>query len=331
MLKFCCFITGDDYQMVKKETPASKKKIASLVSALFIPVTMWIINIILVVLLILEGSLIAAIISGLVAGMLIFSIERNIIMSNGSKAIMAFRIFLGLIIALLGSIAFDEIIFKNDIDQKLAAINIEQVNASKEEVRNRYKLLIDEQEKIKANRYSIWQESEREAAGEAEGETGSKTRGYGPITKLKKENADNNREEYHNAEKALQQLKQDRNTAVTDAGAQVESSLNENVMLLRIKALFKLVLEDPWMLAVYCLVTLFLFFLEFIVVLLKIYLPKTNLEKKVQLIERIGQKRIERMYKYDEQYFDLGRIHSMKQRGGIPQSTSNDFSIFKHN
>jgi len=331
MLKHCCFITGDDYQMVKKETPASKKKIASLVSALFIPVAMWTINIILVVLLILESSLTVAIISGLVAGMLIFSIERNIIMSNGSKAIMGFRILLGLIIALLGSIAFDEIIFKNDIDQKLATINIDQIEAAKEEVRDRYKPIIENQQASVSQKFAIWQKSEEDVAREAEGNSRSGLRGVGAITDEKRRIAEANRKEYETSKNDLKQHNQERDAAVMDAGSQIESSINQNVMLLRIKALFELVFEDPWMLVVYCLVTLFLFFLEFVVVLLKIYLPKTNYEKKVQLIEQIGQKRMERMRKYDEQYFDHGRIHSMKPTGKIPLGTSNDFSIFKHN
>lgn len=137
MLRFCCFITGDDYQMVKHETPASKKKIASLVSAMFIPVAMWIINVVLVVQQVLQGTLISAILAGIIAGLLIFFIERNIIMSNGSKAIMTFRVLLGLIIALLGSLAFDEIIFKNDIDQQLSENKAESIKNAQQKVRLR--------------------------------------------------------------------------------------------------------------------------------------------------------------------------------------------------
>ena len=248
MLKLCCFITGDDYQMVKKETPASKKKIASLVSALFIPVAMWTINIILVALLILESSLTVAIISGLVAGMLIFSIERNIIMSNGSKAIMGFRILLGLIIALLGSIAFDEIIFKNDIDQKLATINIDQIEAAKEEVRDRYKPIIENQQASVSQKFAIWQKSEEDVAREAEGNSRSGLRGVGAITDEKRRIAEANRKEYETSKNDLKQHNQERDAAVMDAGSQIESSINQNVMLLRIKALFELVFEDPWML-----------------------------------------------------------------------------------
>jgi len=244
---------------------------------------------------------------------------------------MGFRIFLGLIIALLGSIAFDEIIFKNDIDQKLATINIDQIEAAKEEVRGRYKPIIENQQASVSQKFAIWQKSEEDVAREAEGGSRSGLPGVGAITDEKRRIAEANRKEYETSKNDLIQLNQERDAAVKEAGSQIESSLNENVMLLRIKALFELVFEDPWMLTVYCLVTLFLFFMEFIVVLLKMYLPKTNYEKKVELIEQIGQKRMERMRKYDEQYFDLGRIHSMKPTSKIPLGTSNDFSIFKHN
>ena len=290
MLHFSCLVTGDDYQMVKKETPASKKKIVSLVSALFIPVTMWIINVVLVALQVLESSLTAAILSGLIAGMLIFFIERNIIMSNGSKVIMAFRIFLGLIIALLGSLAFDEIIFKNDIDQKLAKNKIELVHATKEEIRTGYGLMIEAQEQSLSKKYLTWQASLKAVADEADGSGGSKTRGVDIITREKEKIAIINEGEYRNAVDQLEKLKSECQTEENNVGEQVESSFSQNAMLFRIKALFELVLEDPWMMLVYCLVTLFLFFLEFIVVLLKLYLPMTNYEKKIQLIEQIGQK-----------------------------------------
>lgn len=331
MLRFCCFITGDDYQMVKNETPVSKKKIISLVSALFIPVSMWTINIVLVVQQVLQGTLLSAFLSGIIAGLLIFFIERNIIMSNGRRAIMVFRILLGLIIALLGSLAFDEIIFKNDIDQQLSENKSELKNSAKEEIRLKFVPLIMQQKDLVAKKYNVWLNSLNDAKKESDGSGGSGMKGVHAITQLKMAIAKNNEGEHLSAKKDLAQLETQCQLEQKNSDVFIEKSFNQNAMLYRIKGLFELVSKNSWMMLVYVLVTAFLFMLEFIVVLLKIYLPKTNYEKKINLIEEIGESRMARIKQHDEQYYDLGRIHSMKPNGSINPSTSNAFSTFKHN
>lgn len=332
MLRFCCFITGDDYQMVKNETPVSKKKIVSLVSALFIPVSTWVINIVLVVLQILQGTLIEAILTGTIAGLLIFFIERNIIMSNGSKAIMTFRILLGLIIALLGSLAFDEIIFKNDIDQQLTKNKDELINQDQETIRMRYAIIITQHSDLVSKKYNVWLNSLNDVKEEANGEpSGTGRYGEGSVARLKMRIAKINEDDYKKTKSELMALESKRDTEIKYVVPQVEKSFKENAMLHRIQGLFELIKRDTWMMLVYGLVTAFLFMLEFIVVLLKMYLPTTNYERKIKLIEEIGEKRMERIKQHDEQYYDLGRIHVLKPTGRINPGTSNTFSTFRHN
>ena len=81
-------------------------------------------------------------------------------------------------------------------------------------------------------------------------------------------------------------------------------SFHENGLLLRIKAMFDLLRNDIWMDVVYILVTLILFVLEFIVVIMKLKIPKTNYERKVELIEKIGEERIRRILKTYPSYID---------------------------
>jgi hypothetical protein len=317
--------------MVKHETPASKKKIASLVSAMFIPVSMWVINMVLVVQQVIQGTLLSSIVTGIIAGLLIFFIEKNIIMSNGSKAIMTFRVLLGLIIAFLGSLAFDEIIFKNDIDQQLDVNKERLIQNAQENVRQRFTPLIAQQRELVSKKYDVWLNSLNDAKLEATGEGGTKKRGVFIVTNLKMSIAKTNETDYLSAKQDLTLLETRGAQEQSNVKIEIEKSFRQNAMLHRIQGLFDLIKRNTWMMLVYGLVTTFLFMLEFIVVLLKVYLPTTNYEKKIKLIEEISEKRMERLKQHDEKYYDIGRIHSMNPNGKVPLATSNVFSTFMHN
>ena len=60
---------------------------------------------------------------------------------------------------------------------------------------------------------------------------------------------------------------------------------------------------------IYFLFTAFLFAMEFLVVFLKSAWPKTNYERRLELIEEIGQKRMERVSKNDHLHFEPGKIY----------------------
>ncbi len=61
MLKFYCFITGDDYKLLMTDTPESKKKVSALATVIFIPVIIWIVTGYLMVETVLRGSFASAI------------------------------------------------------------------------------------------------------------------------------------------------------------------------------------------------------------------------------------------------------------------------------
>jgi cytochrome b len=68
-------------------------------------------------------------ITSLVFITVIVCIERFIIMSHGKLTVVrVFRIFLALLMAVLGSTIFDQIIFKNDIDVRMKEVRTEQIN-----------------------------------------------------------------------------------------------------------------------------------------------------------------------------------------------------------
>jgi hypothetical protein len=314
MLRFACFITGDDYQILKTDTPASRKKVNTLVSILFLPVTMWFINILLLVTGVMQGTMWSGIVSALIAGLIIFMVERSIIMSNGSKTVMIFRIFLGLLIALLGSLAFDEVIFKKDIDMQMDANKEQSIKNGITDVDQSYADKLRHQEYLVESKHTIWLKSLEKASSEADGSSGSGVRGVHAITRLKMNIAAQNEQDYIKAKADLDNLKNLVEINKTTTTGNLEGSFQKYALLARIKAMSDLVCNNGWMCFVYILVSLLLFALEFIVVVLKLSLPKSNYEFKLEVIEEIGKKRMMALMNNDSNHYDFSRQYPEVRR-----------------
>ena len=328
MLHLSCNISGDDYQMVKSDTPASKKKVIMLVSALSIPVFMWFINVFLLASQTLQQSWIASLIAAILAAFLIFSIERNIIMANGSKIIMWIRIILGILIASLGSIAFDEVLFKNDIDQQMEFTKNALVKQKVSEISNTYNAQLAKNDERVKQLYGDWMVALENASGESDGTKGSGIKGVSQIAKLKMTIAQQKETEYLNAKKEADDFKKSVEFKQTEAMSKTISTYKDNALLLRIQAMFDLLKNDKWMVVVYSLITSILFVLEFIVVVMKMNLPKSNYERKIELIERIGEERMRRILKtYPSHIDDVSLIPSLKSINNKMQN-AREVSIF---
>lgn len=309
MLKFSCFITGDDYNLLKVDTPESRKKVSALASVIFIPVIIWFANGYLMVSHVLKGNIGSAITVALILGSLIFLIEKNIIMAHSSKSIKIFRYCLGVIIALLGAVCLDEVIFKLDVDQQLFSINKEIIASNMQMVEDAYKGELAEAKAEDDDKHAIWQESLSEANKEADGSSGSGIKGVHAITKMKLATSELKKHDYDKSATDLNMLKLKIEKEKKERQVQVEKSLNDGALLNRIKALFRLVLSDGFMATIYILFTLFLFAMEFLVVFLKSAWPLTNYERRLELIEEIGRKRMEKVSQHDITHYEPGRAY----------------------
>lgn len=292
MLRLYCFITGDEYAILKNDTPASKKKVALLATSLAVPVLIWFIVTILMVSHVLNYSMVAAVISGVFAASIIFVIERGIIMSNSSKVIGAFRIALGLVVAILGAICLDEVIFKEDIEQQLVKDFQVEIQNEQAKISDEYQSKFSAQEERTREKYAAWQRSMDDAKREADGSGGSGAKGVHGITKLKLQIASQNEQDYQAEQAALASMKAEIEGERNKIKEKLEATSSNHSFLSRIKAMFNLIMNDTWMLVIYSLMTAFFFFLEFLVVIFKLFMDETNYERKVKLIETIGMERM---------------------------------------
>ncbi len=310
MLKISCAITGDDYSLVSKDTPKSKKKITALASTIFIPVFMWVANAFLLMYQVMDAGITASIFTAIFFGVLIFLVERNIIMTKGAFP-MIFRVLLGFVIAIIGAISMDEVIFKNDIDQQMMENKFTSIESQKQKVDKTYEAeILRVQNKINS-KYKLWTEGLEIARKEADGTGGSGKRGVHAITKLKLQEAKEKEKDYNKSQKKLDDLKNEIKQEKENTSKRINNNFEDSALMNRIKAMFDLISKDFWMLSAYILFTAFLFFLEFIVVITKASWPITNYERKMDMIEQIGKRRMQQFLRDDNEKFDPGKIYPM--------------------
>jgi hypothetical protein len=294
--------------MLKSETTPSRKKVLALAIAVFIPTIMWFITGFLMVYAVFEKSLLPALFAGFIAATMIFIIEKLVVMSQGSRWLVLFRVILAFLVAALGSVFLDEVIFAKDINQQLAMNQDKILDMKKEDVLLTFKDELILKQDLVDQKYNAWQQSLKTAEREADGSAGSGIKGVHAITKLKLANAGINQIDYMKANTGLEDLqikikeKQDKEAASMKAG------FENNAMLLRIKAMFDLVKSDTYMMVFYLLVTAILFTMEFLVVVFKLTMGKTNYERRLELIEEIGQKRMEKVRQNDLRHYDSGKV-----------------------
>ena len=320
MLKYYSIIIGENPEYTKHFQPSGKRKIALFANCLMVPVILWFINSYLLVSHVLEGSFFAAILTAFVAGFIIFLIERAIVMSNGSKPIFWFRILLGLIVASLGSISMDEVIFKHDIDNQVAYYKQVESDNAVQRVESEYQDQIAKQQSIVSQKESEWQQSLKDAKSEADGTGGSRQRGVSKISTLKLNIAGKQEADYNNENTKLALLKTNIDAEKINAKQKAEADFNGNALLIRIRAMFDLIAKDKFMLAVYVLFTLFLFCLEFLVVLIKIGSKNSIDEDLEKAREQLLRAKTKKALNRSEIFFQPEQlVHSVQKANAVIQ------------
>ncbi len=117
-VKFGCFLTGYNYAIVKNSSEASAKAVKKYLSALLIVCTLWSFIGYAFTQRYLHGDLYISLIGALVMLVMVIQIERQIILSIGRNSLAYyFRVIIGIVMAVIGSVILDQIIFKDDVEK----------------------------------------------------------------------------------------------------------------------------------------------------------------------------------------------------------------------
>ncbi len=118
-IKFGCFLTGHNYTIIKNSSEASAKTVKKYLSALLIISTIWGFIGFAFTQRYLHGNTLVSSIGALVMIFIIIQIERQIILSlRRNLFAMIFRILIGVVMAIIGSVILDQVIFKEDVEKE---------------------------------------------------------------------------------------------------------------------------------------------------------------------------------------------------------------------
>lgn len=140
-IKFGCFLTGYNYQIMSNSSEVSVRVVKRYTSALIIVCLLWMFVGYCFANRYLHLGILGSCISALCFVTIIIQIERQIILLNKvSGWIKNARIFIAILMALIGSLIIDQIIFKDDIElEKITSIQkrVDKASVSKSaELRN---------------------------------------------------------------------------------------------------------------------------------------------------------------------------------------------------
>ena len=297
-LQFASRITATEYDRLQKSTPYSRLKVKALALTVFIPAAMWCIFGFLVSYGVMQNHWLPSILLAVVLGLVIFTLERLIVMGNGNWWMAGFRILLGATIAFLGAQLVDLVIFKADIDNKLPSVKHSLAMQVMQDEQQQF----NERNNIKAMETGIssldglYRQQQQEAIDEAGGLKGTGIKGVAQATKFKQAAANKTFDKLAGEQEKLDILLMSRAQGDNIAYQKALTNISDQSILLRIKAMEMLLENESAMRHLYWGFTIFMFLLEFLVIIFKLTMKKSAYEDEVSAIEVLYKNRTQRLY-----------------------------------
>jgi hypothetical protein len=260
-------VVGIDPRRANKLHLSTRQRVTAFGLAIHIPVAVWA----------LTGFVIAsqifnqpigrsAAIAGMCAGM-IYLVERLVIESPTSRWLSAFRLVIGLVVAILGATAVDLVLFDREVAQQLKA-------DGEQRIRLEFDSRLSQAEQALAERKRDWLQAQEAANCEANGTCGTRRASVGPVYRGLVRQADTLRADYTQADKAVVDLRLSREEALK-AWSESDTAVNDAGLLARVKALHDYILGDAVALAAWGLFFVLMVLLEMMVVFAKWAFGKT--------------------------------------------------------
>jgi hypothetical protein len=129
-LKTGCFITGYNYGIIKNSSELSAKAVRKYLSAILIVSILWGFIGFCFAQRYLHTGILGSLAAAVVMIIIVIQIERQIILSIGKNMLVpVFRVIIGIVMAVIGSVIIDQIIFREDVDKaKVSNIQTEVNN-----------------------------------------------------------------------------------------------------------------------------------------------------------------------------------------------------------
>lgn len=118
-IKIGCFLTGYNYQIIKNSSEASAKAVKKYLSAILIVATLWGFIGYAFTQRYLHGGTYTCIFAAIIMVIMVIQIERQITLTVGKNTwALSFRVLIGIVMAIIGSVILDQVIFKDDVEKQ---------------------------------------------------------------------------------------------------------------------------------------------------------------------------------------------------------------------
>jgi hypothetical protein len=136
-LKLGCYITGYNYIIIKNSSEASAKAVKKYLSAILIVSILWGFIGYSFASRYLHTGIIGSSLVSIIMIVIVIQIERQIILSVGrNRLVPIFRTLIGIVMAIIGSVIIDQIIFKEDVEKaRISNLQAEVNNVLPEKTR----------------------------------------------------------------------------------------------------------------------------------------------------------------------------------------------------
>jgi hypothetical protein len=225
---------------------------------------------------------VAAMVGGLSA-LLIYMIERLVLATPKGFIVNVARVFIGLVISILGASTVDLIIFDREIQ--------DQLNKTAEtKLVEEHEALINRQTLVTEQKKDEWFEAQAAANCEANGTCGSGIRSIGPVYRELARQAEFLRQEYLTAQSALTALTEKRDQELSAWRANPPSTADAG-LLARVQALHDYVMTNTAAMVAWALFFTLVLFFELMVVFSKMVFGETVDDELDRIREQISQKK----------------------------------------
>lgn len=318
MKNWAYYITGDNPENLEGHSPESIRKVKILASVILLPAIIWLMLGFCFGSTFLQMGFGASLLCGTVAGTVVFLVDRLIIMTNSNNNwIKGSRVVLAIMVAVLGSIVADHVVFEDDIKMMMATVQSEQQRASELVVENERAQRIEELRLNVENSKNQAKSAKTEFLKEADGTGGTGQRGLGAIAKVKKEAWVSAQSEFRAAQEAYDKELSEAEAEKILASQLVQENFSENALLTQIKAMFRFLRENPIAFIFWGPFTLIMFILEILPVLIKSNMDDSAYETELRYLEEVRKRRVELMRTEFEQQFNEQSQYTQSDRGAM--------------
>lgn len=280
---YLCHVVGETPQRAARFHASTVRRTKAFAIAIHIPVLLWAVTGFVIASQIFHQPGPIAVSVAFMCACLIYLVERLVLATPKVWFVNVSRVFIGLVISILGASAVDLVIFEREITEQL--LQSEETILLAE-----HEALLTAQAHVVAQKKADWLKFQEAANCEANGTCGSKQRSVGPVYRELARQAEQLRQEYVDAQTQLATITQNKTQALAQWRAAPPAG-DKAGLLARVQALHEYTIHNTVALVAWLLFFTLVLFFELMVVLSKLVFGDTVDDELENIRERISQQK----------------------------------------